>query len=867
MSAEIATTDSEGFHGIANTSDMNREADVVFVHGLGGTSHGTWRHGTDGSAGHFFWPVSLAEDLPRCGVWTVGYPAGLTAFGKPGMIIEKRAGNLAQKLANAGLGVRPLVFITHSMGGLVLKSLIVGSQTLADADRKRIVRMIRCIVFCATPHRGSAFADAAGVLGAFFGGSQDHVDEMRANAEPLDILHDEFIEWHREHKVPVLSYAENVGLFRTRRFLAPLALGLVVPRASANPGIAGHTVRDVDDDHLTLVRPRDRKHDVYAGVLRFIRESLEAAPSAVQHGTAARPAAATQSSTSTATVVGRPRVYLSYTLRTPGLRERVFELAEQLRASGVDSRIDLYYAKSLHGFTPPDPVPNQDSWAAWQVEQVRDADRVLILCSKEFNESPNGSGAWFDVELMKQDVESGAELRKFIPVGYGDFEVNRTFIPAFIRGATYYDLTAATISGFGFEDLVRRFRTEFPVADKSEAPPAGRRARASWTEPQPADIYNRPLPSLSSDADNGTLDRRKQALEIDSTIAPAYNHRSLAHIKSAATLTWVHLSDLHLCRPKTGWDSHRVLRPLLEDLRSMQQEHGLQPDFLFFTGDLAFGQIGRYAGETLADQFDDGHTFLESVRTAFVPQIPRDNVFVVPGNHDVDRSQHSPALAAWLDAQRDPMAITELIRGGTGDWPHFMKRLAAYGAFLERHGYSHLIADPERLIYAQQRAVRGVTVGIAGLNSAWTCGRDSEKGRLWLGGDWQIGHVTSHLANAQLRIALVHHPANWFSEFEDPDIWRLIERDFTFCLHGHEHQGWVTQLAEGHTRVAAAAGYDRSGMPNGYNFVQLDLSMGTGAVWLRQFDANGGGWIKRVIARKAPDGVWSLTNLAKATET
>jgi triacylglycerol esterase/lipase EstA (alpha/beta hydrolase family) len=137
----------------------------VFVHGLGGASHATWRHGKEGKAGHFFWPEELGKELPDCGIWTVGYPAGFTALGKPGMIIEKRAGNLSQKLSNAGLGARPLLFITHSMGGLVVKSLIVGSQTLADLDRKRIVSVIRGIVFCATPHRGSAFADAAGVLG------------------------------------------------------------------------------------------------------------------------------------------------------------------------------------------------------------------------------------------------------------------------------------------------------------------------------------------------------------------------------------------------------------------------------------------------------------------------------------------------------------------------------------------------------------------------------------------------------------------------------------------------------------------------------------------------------------------------------
>src|SRR5258706_3450452 len=142
------TPDSEGLHEIANTSNRNRAADIVFVHGLAGASHSSWRFGKVGRTGHFFWPEELGSDLPDCGIWTIGYPAGFTALGKPGMIIEKRAGNLSQKLANAGLGTHPLLFITHSMGGLVVKSFIVDSQTLADADRKRLVSMVRGIGFC-----------------------------------------------------------------------------------------------------------------------------------------------------------------------------------------------------------------------------------------------------------------------------------------------------------------------------------------------------------------------------------------------------------------------------------------------------------------------------------------------------------------------------------------------------------------------------------------------------------------------------------------------------------------------------------------------------------------------------------------------
>jgi pimeloyl-ACP methyl ester carboxylesterase len=461
----MMTPDSDGVHGIANTARSDRFADIVFVHGLGGGSHSTWRHGKEGEPGHFFWPQELGEDLPEYGIWSVGYPAGITVFGEPGMLIETRAGNIAQKLANAGLGDRPLLIVTHSMGGLIVESLIVDAEQLPGADRKRLVAQIRGIVLCGTPHRGSAAADAAGVLSRFFGGTQDHVKQMRANEVLLDLLNDKFREWHRKHPITIASYAENRALLRARTLLPPLSLGLVVPRASANPGTVGQTIADVDCDHITLVKPKKRTDDVYAGVLRFIH-SVDLTGSSPQLGDVSRLAPApppppVRRSAKANVAVGRPRVYVSYTLRTPDLRQRVFDLAERLRDIGIDSRIDLYFSKSLHGFIPPDPLPNRDAWEAWQEREIQKADCVLVVCSKEFIESPPGSGAWRDVDFMGKDVESGrAPLRKFIPCGFGEYETNAPFIPSFIRGANYYDLSSGTNTGF--DDLVRRFRTEFP---------------------------------------------------------------------------------------------------------------------------------------------------------------------------------------------------------------------------------------------------------------------------------------------------------------------------------------------------------------------------------------------------------------------
>jgi pimeloyl-ACP methyl ester carboxylesterase len=305
------TPDTEGLHPIANTDQSDRVADVIFVHGLGGSSHKTWRHGEKGAADHFFWPEELAKELPQCRIWSFGYAAGFTRLGKPGMIIAKRAGNMGDQLAlaevrpgvSAELGERPLIFITHSMGGLALKSLIVSSALSQDPARLRLISSIRGIVFCGTPHRGSEFASAAAKLASHFSGFagkaaplvgrpladilarmmglQPHVKEMTANAEPLDLLHDQFLQWQKQTKVPVLTLAESRELEVSGWLGRMVSLGMVVERGSANSSI--EPPFDVDADHLALVKPpaSGAVHTlVHVGTRQFIKTQLAKIPPA-----------------------------------------------------------------------------------------------------------------------------------------------------------------------------------------------------------------------------------------------------------------------------------------------------------------------------------------------------------------------------------------------------------------------------------------------------------------------------------------------------------------------------------------------------------------------------------------------------------
>lgn len=72
-----------------------------------------------------------------------------------------------------------------------------------------------------------------------------------------------------------------MGLFRKRRLFRAAPLGVVVPRASANPGLAGHVVHDVDEDHITIAKPSSRDHVLFRGVQRFIEEVASSAAQAL----------------------------------------------------------------------------------------------------------------------------------------------------------------------------------------------------------------------------------------------------------------------------------------------------------------------------------------------------------------------------------------------------------------------------------------------------------------------------------------------------------------------------------------------------------------------------------------------------------
>lgn len=235
-------------------------ADVVFVHGIRppwGKPELDWTaSGTDPAE---LWPEWLSDDIAGLRVALLTYDADLSRWRGTAMHIEDRALNVLAALQVEGIGQRPLIFVTHSLGGLLVKALIRKSQSRTDAYGG-VATACRGVVFLATPHSGSALADIVKALKV--ARTSPAIDTLKRDNEALLHLNADYREWaaHSEQ-------VKHLVLKETR----PMLGVKIVPGGSADPGIPGAVPIAIDANHEDIARPASRSNLVYKLVAQLIQ--------------------------------------------------------------------------------------------------------------------------------------------------------------------------------------------------------------------------------------------------------------------------------------------------------------------------------------------------------------------------------------------------------------------------------------------------------------------------------------------------------------------------------------------------------------------------------------------------------------------
>ena len=275
MASDDRFRDREGLCAVAGCESTSRACDVVFVHGLGGGSHSTWMAGGDPER---FWPAWIAVDFPGVGVWTLGYRADVSAWTSESMPLADRGTSILEALTSEGIGERPVVFITHSMGGILVKQILRHATSFGVERWESIARRTRGLAFVATPHAG---ADLAGFaeLARLVLRTNEHVGELKAHHSRLRELHAWFLKFHGDTGFVCRTFCET-------REVRPGILGLTLPKGflvvdptSAEPHVPGEVAIPLDEDHVSISKPESREAPLYKSMRRFIRESLSSARS------------------------------------------------------------------------------------------------------------------------------------------------------------------------------------------------------------------------------------------------------------------------------------------------------------------------------------------------------------------------------------------------------------------------------------------------------------------------------------------------------------------------------------------------------------------------------------------------------------
>lgn len=264
--------DRKGIFRIAGCDNPNRSLDLVLLHGLGGDAFTTWM--SDADRIETFWPLWLAEDRPEVGIWTLGYEAELSGWKSQSMPIADRTTQILDLLYNEGLGRRPVVFVAHSMGGIVSKQLLLKAEHSVRSHWTLLADSAKGIAFIATPHSGSNLANFAKFASLVLR-TNEHVDELRAHESHLRDLHAWFRGFYDRKGLVCRTWCERREVRANISFLGiQIPKGfIVVDATSAEPNLPGEEAIPLDEDHISICKPQSRSSQIYVGLLRWLDES------------------------------------------------------------------------------------------------------------------------------------------------------------------------------------------------------------------------------------------------------------------------------------------------------------------------------------------------------------------------------------------------------------------------------------------------------------------------------------------------------------------------------------------------------------------------------------------------------------------
>lgn len=237
-------------------------------------------------------------------------------------------------------------------------------------------------------------------------------------------------------------------------------------------------------------------------------------------------------------------------------------------------------------------------------------------------------------------------------------------------------------------------------------------------------------------------------------------------------IRWLHISDIHL--NATGTETRRMRTQLIDFLKAAKVSY----DYLFVTGDLRYAPKGSFDPDTFS--------FLTELMNSI--HVCKKNVFIIPGNHDVDRENDERKIhiaSIWdnfesyynpkegIIKEEDLMAIAsgqekfnEIIENFYQDVPDRMEK---YKNCL--HPHFNIVTD---------------NINVLHVNSTLLYAEEHQKDLII--GTYHLMDALMEIDKSKPTILLTHYSFDFFNRNEQKEILRLLtDYNIQLWLAGHEH--------------------------------------------------------------------------------
>lgn len=291
---------------------------------------------------------------------------------------------------------------------------------------------------------------------------------------------------------------------------------------------------------------------------------------------------------------------------------------------------------------------------------------------------------------------------------------------------------------------------------------------------------------------------------------------------------FVHLSDIHFGQERSDGSikvHDDVRNQLIADCKVLKERIGAA-DGIILTGDIAF------KGDSA--EFSKASLWLDDLSAAV--GCSRTNIYVVPGNHDVDRRKFTTSSKLIQSQIRNSSSdlidktLADLAEENTDFATHpLFKPLSEYQKFAAQYGCDFTSTSKPFWIKEIQFTT-AQTLRIVGLTSVQLTNKDDKKGvfPLLLGSQQYILDTNDGIET----IVLLHHPLDWFVDGEKAKPY--FRNRARIVMTGHEHVASTNHVDNGSGKTlvyiqAGAANPALEEKPYKFSYSWLSLRLGTGA--------------------------------------